>query len=434
MLGSSMKSNLQRLWALAMGALLMLNAVTPAVAAPESDPVFDIPVFNDPAGKEAAQYAIYQQIARIIDRVPAGQDIEMSWFEFGVDYTTDTAEKPNIPDRLVKAHERGVNVRIILDNNEQDDGSSNSDKPPYKTLKPELGTNDTSSSYIVLCPDKEGCIGKRTIYTDTHAYNHNKFLLASKIVLNDESALSDVVFQSSGNLEIWDAETAWNNAITWSEKASYADYKQYFKDLHDNRLGDGVDDYYRVGDTSEEYKTHFFPHKETDGDLDQASTDTIVNILKELNCSYTDEDGEARQTDIRIVMWSFTRESVAEQLASLSKDGCWVDIAYSKMSDSVKAALEAVDGENSIGLTSCAVDYDGRELKPHSKYMLIDGAYGGDQIPRVFMGSHNYAMSALRNADETLVRIQSKEIHDAYLSKNFYTVRDTCSGKISPGE
>jgi hypothetical protein len=426
--------NTQSLKALAMSGLLMLNAIAPVIAA-EPDPVFEIPVFNDPGGDEAAQYTIYQQLARLIDRVPAGQNIEMSWFEFGADWTTDTSTKPNIPTRLLSAHKRGVNIRIILDNNTKDDGSSNEQEPPYKTLSPILGTNDTASSYIVLCPDKEGCIGKRKLYKDTYAYNHNKFLLASQIVLNDKTTLSNIVFQSSGNLGSWDADTVWNNAMTWSEEASYADYAQYFKDLRDNRLGEGIDNYYRVGDTTEKYKTHFFPREETNGDLDQASTDTIVSILKDVKCSYVgNSDNQTHQTDIRVVMWSFSRVAVAEALADLVRDGCWVDIAYADMSDSVASALDAVDDGESIGITLCAVEHEDRTLKPHSKYMLIDGAYDDDQIPTVWMGSHNYAVSSLRSADESLVRIRDARIHGKYLSENFYRIRDTCSGKIKPGE
>ncbi|KAK3331301.1 hypothetical protein B0H66DRAFT_598786 [Apodospora peruviana] len=403
--------------------------------AAEPDPLIGAPVFNNPAGSESEQYTIYQQLARIIDRVPAGGYIEMSWFEFGVSYTTDTTNKPNIPARLVKAHQRGVNVRTILDNNVKDNGRSNDDWPAYKTLAPELGTSDSASSFIILCPNHKGCIAKRKIYDDTYAYNHNKFLLASKIVLNSGANVSNVVFQSSGNLGEWDAHTSWNNAVTWSEAASFANYHHYFGDQVSSRAGSGNDNYYWVGDSANQFKTHFFPRKETNGDLNQASTDTIVSILNSVSCSYTGEtDGKKHQTDVRIVMWSFSRVAVAEKLASLVRAGCWVDVAYTNMNDGVKNALSSSNlGGKEMGLTKCAVAWQGRNLRPHSKYMLIDGAYDDDQIPRVFTGSHNYAISALRNADESLIRIRSPEVHEAYLRQNFYKVRDTCSGKIAPG-
>jgi hypothetical protein len=402
-----------------------LLAARPVLAA-EPDPVLGKPVFNNPAGAEEEQYTIFQQLAQIIDRVPAGEYIELSWFQFRTEYTTDTASKPNIPLRLANAHQRGVEVRVVLDNNEED-GSSNSDLYPYKTLAEELGTDDGAASYILLCQDTKGCIARRAL-GDVNAYNHNKFLIASAIEL-ENATVSNVIFQSSGNLGEWDAHTAWNNAITWAEdKVSFDNYHKYFGDLRDHRDGPGDDDYYWVGDGEGVYKTHFFPRKETNGDPNQASTDTVVSVLDAVTCSYKGSDGKTHQTDVRVLMWIFTRRAVAEKLAALTRAGCWVDIAYAEMSDAVSSALKNTGGKK-MGLTMCAVDWEGRNLRPHSKYMLIDGAYDDDQIPRVYTGSHNFALSALRNADEALIRIRSAEIHEAYLKENFYKVRDTCSGK-----
>ncbi|BCJ42298.1 hypothetical protein GCM10010168_87030 [Actinoplanes ianthinogenes] len=58
----------------------------------------------------------------------------------------------------------------------------------------------------MFCRDGAGCIAKRSVY-DVKAYNHNKFLLASRVVLDDGTSRSNVVFQSSGNLTPWDAPT-----------------------------------------------------------------------------------------------------------------------------------------------------------------------------------------------------------------------------------
>lgn len=418
-------------WYLVALAASALLGVLPQANAAEPDPVFDIPVFNNPTGSVAEQYTIFQQLARMIDRVPAGETISMSWLEFKVAYTTDTEEKPNIPQRLVKAHQRGVNVRIVLDNNVKS-GSSNTKLYPYKTLAPVLGTNVKAPSYIVVSPDKKGAIAKRKIYSDTTSYNHNKFLQASKMVLNNGTVVKNAVFQSSGNLGTWDADTAFNNAITFTEAEPVANYKKYFGDLAANYNGKGNDYYYWTGNTASKYRTHFFPRHETNGDLNQASTDTIVSVLNSVKCSYKGEnDGKTHQTDVRIVMWAFTRVAVAEKLAALVRAGCWVDIAYSEMSDGVHTALKKTGGKK-IGVTKCAVPWQGRNVRPHSKYMLIDGAYDDDQIPRVYMGSHNYAMSALRNADESLVRIRSADVHSRYLHENFYKIRDMCSGKTPP--
>ncbi|KAJ6437227.1 PLD-like domain-containing protein [Purpureocillium lavendulum] len=407
--------------------LQTLAAAVLAAPALAADPLLGKPVFNNPAGTETQQYAIFQQLARVIDHVPAGETIALSWFGFDASYT-DTDTRPNIADRLVRAKKRGVQVRVVLDNNKL----KNSKAYPYKTLAPVLGTDDAAKSFIVLCPDKKGCIAKRKIYADTTAYNHNKFLIASRIVLDSGKNVSDVVFQSSSNLGTWDADTAWNNAITWSETSSYKNYQRYFNDLRVNHDGKGVENYYWIGKSADKYKTHFFPRKETNGDLNQASTDTIVSALNAVKCSYKDSKGNTHQTDVRVVMWAFTRVAVANKLAALVRAGCWVDVVYTAGNDneSVVKALKNTGGKK-IGVTRCSVPYKGRKLRPHSKIMLIDGAYDDDQVPRIFMGSHNYAMSALRNADESLVRIRDGAVHAEYLH-NFYAVRDTCSGKTPP--
>ncbi|MET9316805.1 phospholipase D-like domain-containing protein [Kribbella sp. NPDC003505] len=60
----------------------------------------------------------------------------------------------------------------------------------------------------------------------------------------------------------------------------------------------------------------------------------------------------------------------------------------------------------------------------HSKYLLIDGGYDDDIVPRVYTGSHNFSYSTLRQADESMVRVMGRTVHDEYL-RNFWHVRDT---------
>ncbi|GIF05860.1 phospholipase D-like domain-containing protein [Actinoplanes siamensis] len=434
-----MRKALTTLMTLALAGVAAI-APSPAIAA-EPDPAIGSAVFNNPSGSVSAQYAIFQQIARIIDRVPAGETIRMSWLDFtlpGAVGQADTAETPDLVERLKAAHQRGVNVQIILNYSSYDDAAGNRFYPGV-ALTAELGSNTSAPSFLMFCRDNAGCIAKRSVY-DVLAYNHNKFLLASKVVLNSGAAVSNVTFQSSGNLTKWDADTAYNNSITWSEASSYTNYVNYFADLKKyGPSATGVDNYYKTGSTNDVYKTHFFPRMETDGNPGQTSTDTMISVLNSVTCSYKGtSDGLTHQTDIRVVIWGFTRTEVAKKLAALAKAGCWVDVVYAAgpssnpyayTSENVVNALKA--GGANVGLHSCAVAYDGRTLKPHSKYLLIDGQYDDDQIPRVFTGSANLAFSSLRNADETIVRVRSAALHAQYLS-NFYKVRDTCSGKIPP--
>ncbi|MGI5145196.1 phospholipase D-like domain-containing protein [Plantactinospora sp. CA-294935] len=395
----------------------------PASAA-EPDPTMNDAVFNRPTGAATQQNAIFIQLARIIDRVPAGGEIQMSWFGFGVTDVTDSETTPDLPGRLLNAHQRGVRVKIILDHEQVS-------QRPYQRLLPVLGSNDTAGSYIVHCADKfpsadRGCIGTRRIdYTDSSvtAYNHNKFLIASSIVLNNGSTVSNVVFQGSANLGWWDANEAYNNGLTFSDATTYQAYRQYFADLRSYRYDSaGNNNYYWGTPTGTTYRAYFFPRRERSGQpVGDPATDTIVSVLDSVaSCSY-DDDGTRRQTDIRVNMFSFNRPEVARKLTALRNAGCWVDVVYSEANAGVLNAL----GSN-VQLTRCNYNVGpGRDIRTHNKYMIIDGAYDDDIVPRVFTGSHNYNVSALRQADEAMLRVMGRGIHDDYLG-DFWHVRDTC--------
>lgn len=393
------------------------------------DPVINKAVFNDPFGTRAQQHALFIQLAGLIDRVPAGETIQMSFFHW--DYpTTDTAEQPDLVNRLIEAHQRGARVQIIVDHNI-------TQKQTYTRLSAVLGVDDTARSFIVACGQNRGCIGSRAIdYASgpVYAYNHNKFLTASRIVRNDGSAVSNVVYQASGNLGRWDAVESYNNGVTWTDAATYNAYSKYFADLRDIRKTSGNNNYYWVTPTGTDYKVHFFPRRERSGQpVGDPATDTVVSILNAVRgCSY-DDNGVRRQTDVRVAMLVFNRSEVAKRLAALAAAGCWVDVVISDINASSLTALG-----DKVQITRCNVDngWDPDhptskiDVRLHSKYMLIDGAYDDDIVPRVFTGSHNYAVSALRQADETLVRIMGRDMHQDYL-RNFWKLRDKC--RAAPG-
>ncbi|MCR6486857.1 phospholipase D-like domain-containing protein [Amycolatopsis sp. OK19-0408] len=395
---------------------LPLAAPLPAAAA-TADPVLGHAVFNDPTGPEARQNAIAIQLAGLIDRVPAGEEIRLTVFGFDTPDTEDRPDAPDLVDHFVAAHDRGVQVKIVLDQRQAGNG-------PHTRLKAALGADDTRPSWVVTCGDQfpgtqRGCIGTRVKqWSDGPAYadNHNKFGLFSKVVLNDGSVRSNVVYVASANIGVWDENASYNNAFTYSDPRTYGAYGQYFEDLRRYRhTKDGNNDYYRDSGSGTDYRAFFFPrHEDAGKPFEDPGTDTIVSTLNSVHCGYTETDGSRHQTDVRIAMWAFTRPAIAQKLAALSKAGCWVDVVYSSAS---RPVLDALAG---IQVTKC----DG--VRVHSKYLLIDGGFDDDIVPRVYTGSHNYAWSSLRQEDENLLRIMGRGPHTEYLA-NFHQVRDACA-------
>ncbi|HZE40292.1 MAG TPA: phospholipase D-like domain-containing protein [Stackebrandtia sp.] len=415
--------------AVVVAALAGLCLAPSQASAAEPDPVMNAPVFNDPLGTAAEQNAIFIQFARLIDRVPAGERISLSFFGFDTTSGQDSPDAPDLTAHLIAAHQRGVDVQAILDQGQ-------AGNTQYARLSKELGADDAKPSFLVNCGDHDadddprGCIGTRVkTYSSgpLYAYNHSKFATLSAVKLNDGSTAKNVVFTGSSNIGTWDADKAFNNMMTMSDADAYNAFGKYFTDLRDYRKTAGNNNYYTDTGSASKYRLFFFPRHERSGQpWEDPGSDTVYNTLLSVDpkCKYQETDGSWHQTDVRVAMLTFNRPAIAQKLAQLSKDGCWVDIVYSSASDAVLNALNVSGGPQ---LTKCAYDTNGGtgDGRVHSKYLLVDGAFDDDITPRVYTGSHNYAWSSLRQADETLMRMMGRDIHTAYLN-NFWKVRDTC--------
>ncbi|GAA3435156.1 phospholipase D-like domain-containing protein [Kutzneria kofuensis] len=354
----------------ALAALLVPGPGTPAAdAAVASGAVFNNP--TDPA----QQYAIVNQLRSLIQTAAAGSDIRVAMYHF-----TDTT----VAGDLLAAHDRGVNVRLVVDH-------SAADSAAVVRLVGGLGTDRSKSSWVTLCTDGGACIGD--VGTPIM---HNKFFLFSQT-----QGSADVVVQSSANLTVDNAEKYWNNAVTLvGNTALYNGYLSYFNDLAaQHKTGD----YYRTVSAGD-VKAYFFPRAGND-----ESTDTIYNMLSDnVTCEGNTTVGTPTgRTVIRIAMWDFTRDNIARELRALADRKCWIEIAYTGMD---AGTLGYLSGHDRIKLHQI----DGTYIV-HSKYMLIEGTYAGERDSKwVMTGSHNYTNAALRENDEAMVRVHSNAIHDQY--------------------
>lgn len=409
---------------LALLALLAAGLVGGATRshAAVAKPVVGGPVFNDPLGSADQQAAIFTQLIRLIDATPAGQDIRASMFEFA---------DLGVADALIAAHNRGVNVKVVVD----DSTYEGADPAAWNALKNPttgLGSDDSKSSWIVVCDDrfedddgvddvKRGCLATEP---PGPAYNHNKFFLFSKIgPFDDGTSYSKVVFQTSSNLSDWYKVESYNDSVTFADAAVYDGYAAFHEAERAARYSStGNNAYYRSTPTGSTYRAYFFPR--ADSSYNNPDSDTIVNALKEVSCAYTGADGNRHQTDVRVVMLNFlgSRKQVATQLAALRAAGCWIDVIYAGGDSTITGIL----GNAGIEYLPCKFNVaPGIDVRPHDKFMLIDGDYNGSITPRVYTGSPNFDGSSLRSSDQALVRITSAAYHAQYLSF-FYKIRAAC--------
>lgn len=325
----------------------------------------DRAVFNDPTGGPAAQYAIRDHVLGMVERSQPGSTISLNLYNI-------TDHERGFADAVLAAAERGVRVRVVLESTKADTGSA-------RALVDGLGTDRSADSWAVVCTT--GCHGDK--------HNHNKFYLFSQV-----DRVAPVVVQSSANLTVMNAENFWNNAVTLVDNQSLYDaYLDYFEDL----ARDVSDPDYYTTARAGNVKAYFFPRATGTG------SDTVYNTLGNVECA---ADGGTR---LRIAMWYFGRQAVAERLAELGSAGCRIDIVHSELTDGPRAVLT---GAPNVRLRAL----DGDDLVVHSKYLLIDGSYAGQQRRTVFTGSPNYSNSALHRNDEAMLRIYDDAIHDAYVA------------------
>jgi phosphatidylserine/phosphatidylglycerophosphate/cardiolipin synthase-like enzyme len=249
---------------------------------------------------------------------------------------------------------------------------------------------------------------------------HNKFILFSKT-----GTQKKVFVQSSANmLSSTDGANsgiqAWNNAVTIvDDDAVYDAYVNRF-----TAMVDGTDVGY-VTASGPTAKVYFFPRAGTGTYYDS----TIMDILNNVKCSGVNTSGgwgDDHITSIKVAMYKLTDLSVALKLWQLDDQGCVVYVARTERvkddDDYPFETLNACTAHNGVVIDTFDDDKVGFL---HSKYMIIDGFYDGHPNQNlVWTGSYNYAEDALRDNDESMLKLWDQSDIFQDFKDNFKTVQD----------
>jgi HKD family nuclease len=344
------------------------------------------PVFNDPEGDTAEQYAIVRQIEGNVDSAPKGSVIRMAFYSINL---------PSVADKLIAAHKRGVHVKLLMD--------QHSKNAIWQRLVAELGskvnTRTSASSYAALCYG--GCVAHH--YTDgkPSSWLHTKYYLFS-------GGGKPTVTVSSANPTSAQAVVAWNNSYTAvGNSGLYNAYVKSFTEMSKGAAGTHKANYYWTYGSNP--KAYFWPKG-------AGGSDTILGVLGLVTCSTT------HPSQVRVAMyeWTDSRLPLARKLVTMASKGCKVKVIYTKdmISSKVRSALakskidvrDTTHGKTSEGY---AAHYT------HNKYLLIDGRYDGVNGRRIVLtGSANYTANALYHNDESDMKVTSSATYLAYL-QNF---------------
>ncbi|MFJ6843510.1 phospholipase D-like domain-containing protein [Streptomyces griseoluteus] len=377
------------------------SGVTPAFAA-GSGPVFNIP---GPDSSQAEKEAIRTRFLGVIQNAVPGSTLKMAMYHLW---------DSTVAQAMADAHGRGVDVQVIMDSTET---SSDGDGTSYPLLTAALGTDTSAASFVTLCGTRHACNS-----TVTPSINHNKFL-----IYDAGDGASSTVVQSSSNLTPSNYSKFWNDAmVVQNDQGVYQAYTAYFARL---KAKDAAGWAYLTPTPHSPYTYYFFPRPKDD----PRPGDTIVNVLDNVGCTYT-EGGTTKHSTVRVGMYKITRQGVADKLRALRNAGCAVDIVYTQMdsADSTGSAgtWEALHYSGGPAVRCVNFDDDGDEAKEgtaakptqrqiiHSKFLLIEGKYGDGTGRKVmWTGSHNYSGPALTNNDEALLKIDDPGVYASYVTR-----------------
>ncbi|NYG55223.1 phospholipase D-like domain-containing protein [Nocardioides perillae] len=348
--------------------------------------------FNDPLGGRDARRKILGHLIRTVDSVPSRQAIRIaSW----------NIRSNDLVDALVRAHRRGVSVRVVIDRlnanpdnpNEGFDrlaralaGSRNGSRPP------EL------RSVTQRCAS--ACRGPRGIA-------HAKFFLFSKA----GNARWITMFGSANATDLA-ATHQWNDLFTLRDRPGLY---EHFELVFDEMVSDQHATQGFVTADFGPYRTAFYPYRD-----EGAVGDPVLNELNRTRCAgATGGAGTKGRTRIRIAMTSWHGDrgiAIAERLRQMFDRGCNVKVVYAVMGNEILRIMRR-GGPRPIPLRQIVQDFDSDGVYDrylHIKTMTISGNYDGVGDAEVtFNGSANWTPVALVS-DEAGMRIFGRGVRAQY--------------------
>lgn len=297
-------------------------------------------------------------------------------------------DDPALVDALVKAHERGVYVRVIYDQQKRQPNVS-------KRIYPEFPPGSIDELHQVSRSNKS-------------AIMHNKAGLFSSISTKN-GPLEYVILTSSANMYS-------GSQIKYQDALTIADEKIYrgFLEQSYNIVKNDISYIESVAGSEPGRRAYFFPRR--------SGTDTPEDLLQNIvdNETYA-ELGQLQSIDVKINMGTFSnatsRKDLRERLIKIgAMAGGSVEImltASKLIGDKThEDIMEQFQGKRGVKVHLL-------HENAHSKYMLVKASFldaNGQtrKVKVVYAGSHNFTGPALTLNYENWIKISDPKIYNKY--------------------
>lgn len=320
--------------------------------------------FTNPPALGGRDPTILTEFQRLVNNAPAGSTIRCA---------IHNVTRFDPADALVRARDRGVNVKVVADGN-----VAASARAGAVRLR-DLGKD------VRFCTDNigGGCV------TTNVGNMHAKLLTLTKTTDPNGMVRHAACWFGSPNLTGATGMDSFNDAITVYEDARlHAGFGRYFDELW-NANHYPSNDFYRRAAKRGYYRG-------VTGTIFASPAQRVDLVRSRLN--------DLRPTSscrIRVAEAQFTdgRRQLADLLAAQKRGGCcvWVIVGLN------------TDGGPMIGTTVRQTLKDAgipiRQQRIHSKFVLVAASISGEFRRQIYTGSHNWTHSANYDNDEIFVRM-----------------------------
>jgi phosphatidylserine/phosphatidylglycerophosphate/cardiolipin synthase-like enzyme len=312
-------------------------------------------------------------------------------------------DQTRVADAFLEAAGRGVDVYLIVDERNQVEREEGWEwNSAVARLRDGLGDRLIVCGGGDLPADQQGgCIG--------HAKQHSAFLLLSSTC--DGADL--IVAQTSAYPTKGQLGQRNNLVVIRGDRGLFEAYGGYWVDLSRQRRDDS---YYQILDGDSGTRLFLYPRAPEADQGEPAATDTIHRLLRDhVDCA------AGASIEIAMAYWTSSRPALIDELVRLEKSGCGIDLVVdpAKVADDVKAILT----------DHFAPDHLRFVPGVHHKFIIIDGSYAGTERRLVWTGTQDFTLSALRDNDETILRIEDDGIHGDFAAAFAELFRD---GTVTP--
>lgn len=348
--------------------------------------------FNNPVGRPAARTLLIKRVLAAVKHTHSGETIRFAMYSF---------DRRDLTDALLKAHRRGVNVQIIVNDNWTSAGTNR--------LRRALGQDADKDHFVVIC---EGSCrgGPGNLHLKVYSFTKT-------------GAANNVIMTGSSNLTERAVSLQWNDLFSIAGNSEFFDtFVQVFNQLKRDKpvkprwvyyTSDSMDaTFYRDSDASSRGEVRSRPATR----LPTQEEDPVMQRLRAVRCDAMRGSGINGHTVIRIMMYAWQDERgkyLARRVADMKRRGCDVKVILSVPGGGVVRALRA----RSVPMRSADYQYNSEgkvNFYSHLKVLTVNGTYHRKPTQTVWTGSENWSRMSFRN-DELIMQINNRGVYRDYV-------------------